>query len=119
MSRPTQTGPASAPNFGAECDPARRPLRGRRKREGGTGVKRSFLVVAAVMLVVAACSSDKKNTSTSAASSSAAAGGAQALPINVDAPTSGTQLGFTAFFPNEVTLHAGDTLDFNEHFSGE
>src|SRR5438552_11288126 len=92
----------------------------RRHREVSTRVKRSFLVVAAVVLVFAACSSDKKSTSTGAASSSAApSGGGQTVPISVDNPTSGTSLAFTAFFPNEVTLHPGDTLDFAEHFTGE
>ena len=81
-------------------------------------MKRSFLLVAIVVLVAGACSSDKKATSTGGSSSSSP-GGAQSLPINVDAKTSGTQLGFTAFFPSQVTAHPGDTLDFNEHFSGE
>ena len=82
-------------------------------------MKRSFLLLAVVVLLVGACSSDKKATSTSAGSSSAATGGAQTVAVDIDASSKDTQVGFTAYFPNELTVHPGDTVDFASHFNGE
>ncbi len=79
--------------------------------------KRLAALVAVVVLLLAACSDDKKTNAATASSSDA--GGAQTVPVGVDAATSGTQVGFLAYFPSEVTLHPGDTVDFSETFSGE
>jgi len=81
-------------------------------------VKRSFLLFAAVVLVVGACSSDKKNTSTSGSSSSGP-GGAQTVSVSVDASTKTSQTTWLQYFPKEVTVHPGDTVDFASHFNGE
>ena len=75
--------------------------------------------IAVVVLVLASCSSDNKKTATSNASSGTTGGGASTGPVDVDADPSSTSLGVPAYFPNELTLHAGDTIDFTEHFSGE
>ena len=41
------------------------------------------------------------------------------MTVGVDASSKTSQVGFTAYFPNEVTLHPGDTVDFESHFNGE
>lgn len=82
---------------------------------------RWLVPVAVAVLLMGACSSDNKTnaTSTGGSSSSSGSGGAQTLAVDVDADPGSTSMGFTAFFPNEITVHAGDTIDFTEHFSGE
>jgi plastocyanin len=85
-------------------------------------MRRSLSLVVVALLVFAACSDDKKTTATSsgsASSSSKDAGGPQTVTVNVDAPIEDTPVGYTAYFPNDVTLHAGDTIEFDSHFNGE
>ncbi|MEY2434302.1 MAG: hypothetical protein QOC92_4027 [Acidimicrobiaceae bacterium] len=79
--------------------------------------RRWLALVAVGVVVLAACSSDNKKSATSAASSSG--GGAQTVPVGVDAKVTGTPVAFTTYFPNDATLHAGDTIDFKETFTGE
>jgi plastocyanin len=74
-----------------------------------------------VTLLVAACSDDKKTTTSSggSASSSNDGGGAQSVKVQVDADTKDVPIGYTAFFPAAVTLHPGDTVEFDSNFNGE
>ncbi len=72
--------------------------------------------VAATALVVAGCSS---SSSSSSSNSGGSGGGAATRSIKVDNTTPAFTGGFLAYFPNQVTVHAGDTVDFAEQFSGE
>ncbi len=87
---------------------------------------RRFLTLTVVaLLVFAACSDDKKSTTTSssggnATSSSSSGGGAGNVTVNVDnSVDKDTPVAYLAYFPNEVTVHPGDTVTFASHFSGE
>jgi plastocyanin len=79
-------------------------------------------LVVALALVAAACGDDdsdttaKANTSTSAVSKG---GGASTYDVSVDHKTDGFNLAATAYFPNKLTVHAGDTVDFKSVFTGE
>lgn len=68
------------------------------------------------VLLLAACGGD--DTTTKSASSSGEKG-PQTLPVDVDADTAGTSLAFTSYFPDQLTAHPGDTVEFTSHFSGE
>jgi plastocyanin len=72
--------------------------------------------VTAGLLLLAACGDDDSDSATTTSDSS---GGKQTVPVGVDAKSSDTSVAFTAYFPSEVTLHAGDTVDFGETFTGE
>ena len=77
-------------------------------------------VIAALVLVVAACGGDDDDSSSANGSTTTAAeGGAQTVEVQVDASPADTQLAFTAYFPSEVTVHPGDTVDFQSNFTGE
>jgi plastocyanin len=80
-------------------------------------------LLAVLVLVLAACSSDKKASTSagsgSSSSSSSGGGGAQTVGVQVDADPSKTGVAFTSYFPNELTLHPGDTVDFTSVFTGE
>jgi plastocyanin len=80
--------------------------------------RKRIVAIVAVALVLAACSSSS-NTSTSSSSSSGTSSGKQTVAVQVDAKPTDTGVGYTAYFPNELTVHPGDTVDFNEVFSGE
>jgi plastocyanin len=82
---------------------------------------RRWLGIAAVVVVVlAACSDDNKSTSTAASSAAGTtSGGGQTVAVSVDAKTAATSVAFLSYFPNEVTLHPGDTIDFASNFAGE
>src|SRR3954447_1244369 len=90
-------------------------------------VRRWAGLLAVLVLVLAACSSDKKSSTSagsgssggSAASSSSGGGGAQTLGVQVDADASDTGVAFTSYFPNELTAHPGDTVNFTSVFTGE
>jgi plastocyanin len=73
--------------------------------------------LAAGVLVFAACSDDNKSSTTTQSDNNK--GGAQTVSVSVDADASETGVSFLAYFPNEVTLHPGDTVDFTGVFTGE
>jgi plastocyanin len=78
--------------------------------------------IAALVLVFAACGGDDDDSSNAGGTTTttaAAEGGAETVTVNVDASPASTSMAFTAYFPNEVTLHPGDTIDFASNFSGE
>lgn len=70
-------------------------------------MRRIGFVLILVALVAAGCSDDKKTTAS-----------ATTVKVSVDnkAPFAAS---FLAYFPNEVTVHPGDTVQFNSVFTGE
>jgi len=81
---------------------------------------RKFLTVPAVLVLVAligatACGKSKSSSSTATTES----GGGQKVTVSVDAKSDTFKTAYTAFFPNDVTLHPGDTVDFKEVWTGE
>ena len=44
---------------------------------------------------------------------------AQTFTVNVDAKTDKFNLATLAYFPNELSVHPGDTVEFKEIFTGE
>lgn len=41
------------------------------------------------------------------------------MEVQIDSSPADTQLALSAFFPSEVTVHPGDTIDFKSNFTGE
>jgi plastocyanin len=82
---------------------------------------RWLYLVVALVLVFAACGDDDDDSGGASGGSTTteASDGAQTVDVQVDADTSGTQLAFTSYFPNELTLHPGDTINFDSNFTGE
>ena len=80
-------------------------------------MRRLLVVLAVVTLLGAACGDD--DDSGSATTTTAAAGGAGSIQVEVD--SSNTELGMSAlaYFPQAVTVHAGDTVTFHSNDTGE
>jgi plastocyanin len=72
-------------------------------------VRRIGVVLALVLLVAAACSDDKSTTTTS---------GPTTVKVSVDNKTT-FPASFLEYFPNQLKVHAGDTLSFSSVFTGE
>ena len=82
--------------------------------------KRLGVVVAVVAMVGTACSSnDNKNKSATPPTQAQSGAVAQTYPVAVDNKTDQFTGAFLAYFPNALTVHPGDTVDFGETFSGE
>ena len=84
---------------------------------------RRVVVMAAVLaLVGAACGDDKKKSAsdnTTDTTQAQAGAVAQTYRISVDNKTDPFTSAFLAYFPNAVTAHPGDSLDFQGVFTGE
>ncbi len=80
--------------------------------------KRLAVLAAAVMLLTAACGNDDDESG--ATDTTQQSGNiAQTYNLKVDNRTDQFNGAFLAYFPNELTVHPGDTLDFGSIFSGE
>jgi len=79
-------------------------------------LKKVGVAVLALALVATACGKSKKSSSSTATTAS---GGGQSVTVNVDGKSDSFKTAYTAFFPNEVTVHPGDTVDFKENWTGE
>lgn len=77
--------------------------------------KRLGVAVLAVALLAAGCGKSKSSSSTA----TTAGGGGETVTVGVDAKNDAFKAAYTAFFPNDVTLHPGDTVDFKENWTGE
>src|SRR5581483_3092210 len=77
--------------------------------------KRLGVAVLAVVLLATACGKSKSSSSTA----TTASGGAGTVTVGVDAKNDTFKAAYTAFFPNDVTVHPGDTVDFKEVWTGE
>lgn len=71
--------------------------------------RKVFVLVAALALSGAGCGS----------SSNGGASASNPITIQVDGKASGFRAGFLHYYPKAVTVHAGDTIDFRNNFSGE
>jgi plastocyanin len=71
--------------------------------------------VIAAAVVIGGCSSSSSSSSSSGSGTSSG----QTRTIKVDNSTPAFHGAFLAYFPNEVSVHAGDTVDFSEVFTGE
>ena len=62
-----------------------------------------------------------ETTAATGAETTAVAGstGAQSYSVGVDAKNDTFPIAAVAYYPNELTVHPGDTVDFNSIFSGE
>lgn len=76
------------------------------------------LTIGATFVAMAGCSKDTKKTAAQASPSPTSVG-AQTFKVMVDGHTPDNQLAFTAFFPQELSVHPGDTVDFGIKYSGE
>ena len=74
-------------------------------------MQKKLLVVSVVVLLVAtaACGKSKKSSSTA---TTAGAKGAQTFDVQLDGKSASYNGAFTAFFPNQFSVHPGDTVDF-------
>jgi plastocyanin len=81
--------------------------------------KKLMALCAAALMVFAACGDDDDDTGQDVSSTTGAPGGPQTLPVSVDTDTSAVDSAFLAYFPSEVTAHAGDTIEFTAVFTGE
>ena len=65
------------------------------------------------MVVGTACGKSHKKAKTAAPSAT------QIRSVNVDNQSDKFNAGFLAYFPDDVTVRPGDTVEFKENFSGE
>lgn len=76
-------------------------------------------IVVTAMLGAAACSDDDDDGDAKPSPSADAGSGSQVVTIQVDGDGVGFDAGMIAYFPDAVTLHAGDTARFKLADSGE
>jgi plastocyanin len=84
----------------------------------GSDVRRKALIaiVVGLALIATGCGKSKKS---SKKSSKAMAEAAATRTVNVDGQTDKFNGAFLAYFPNEVQVRPGDTVDFKEIWTGE
>jgi len=76
-------------------------------------LRRSVLVLVLVALLAGACGNDNKK-------SKASGGGAQTFVVDVDVKSDpDVNVGSTAYFPEQLSAHPGDTVKFENYFTGE
>src|SRR5947209_6137267 len=79
-----------------------------------------MLVAAASGNLVVGCTSSKPSvTPPSNPAPAVAPGGPQTFSVSVDASSGSIPLAADEYFPNEFQVHPGDTVKFNEVWSGE
>ena len=89
-------------------------------QKGGNMRRRLVAVVAVLALAGAACGgSDDDGGTTPDAGSGGEGGGATTYTVKVDAKSDDYKIGTTAYFPNELKVAAGSTIDFESVFTGE
>ena len=77
-------------------------------------MRRTILVLTLCLMVVGtACGKSHKRAKTAAPSAT------QIRSVNVDNQSDKFNAGFLAYFPDDVTVRPGDTVEFKENFSGE
>lgn len=76
--------------------------------------RRWFVLALVATLILGACGDDSDDTTAGGED------GAQTLTVAVDADPDATGgISFTSYFPRSLTAHPGDTVDFEEYFTGE
>jgi plastocyanin len=73
-------------------------------------------VAAALSLIAVACGSSSKSDASSTTTTAPAASG---ITVQVDGKAPDFNAGFLAYFPKSVQAHPGDTLTFQNNYSGE
>src|SRR4051794_13611650 len=81
-------------------------------------MRRVAILAATIVLVAGACGNDKKE-SKSTATTASAGGGAQTFAVQLDGKADTFNGAFTAFFPNDLSAHPGDTVTFKLPRVGE
>jgi plastocyanin len=79
--------------------------------------RKAIILIVGLAFIASACGKDNKKDSKKAAKASAAA--ATTRTVNVDGQTDKFNSAFLAYFPNEVQVRPGDTVDFKEIWTGE
>ena len=79
-------------------------------------LKKVGVAVLTVALLATACGKSKKSSSSTATTAS---GGGGSVTVDVDGKSDTFKTAYTAFFPNQATVHPGDTVDFKENWTGE
>lgn len=82
-------------------------------------MRRVLAVLAVMALFGAACGDDDDEAATEATGTAAGAEGPQTLTVEVDGKVPDLPMGAIAYFPSELTVHAGDTLKFHSNDTGE
>lgn len=81
-------------------------------------MRRLFAVLGVVAVLGAACGDDKKTTSTATTTTAAASSEPNAITVEVDAKSSDLPMSALAYFPQAVTVHAGDKVTFHSNDIG-
>jgi plastocyanin len=79
--------------------------------------RKALILLVGVAFIASACGKDNKKSSSK--SSKAATEAAATRTVNVDGQTDKFNSAFLAYFPNEVQVRPGDTVDFKEIWTGE
>lgn len=80
-------------------------------------MRRLLVVLAVVALLGAACGDDDDDTGSATTTTAAEAGGG--ITVEVDSSDSSLGIAALAYFPQAVTVHAGDTVTFHSNDTGE
>lgn len=81
--------------------------------------KRLFAIISLLALLATACGGGGKQTTGGGGKSASPTAKEQTFHVDVDGKSDKFNLAATAFFPKELSVHPGDTVEFKEHFSGE
>ena len=82
-------------------------------------MRKSGVLVLFLALLAAGCSKSNPSTSASQSASPTPAAGPQTYSVHLDGKTDAFNGEFGAFFPNSLTVHAGDSVNFTlPRFSG-
>lgn len=76
-------------------------------------------VIAALTAVAAAACASPAGPAPPAAQPTSAAGVPQTYKVQVDARSDAANFGFLAYFPKELKVHPGDSIEFTSVFTGE
>jgi plastocyanin len=79
--------------------------------------RKALILIVGLAFIASACGKDNKKSSSK--SSKAATEAAATRTVNVDGQTDKFNGAFLAYFPNEVQVRPGDTVDFKEIWTGE
>ena len=82
-------------------------------------MRRVLAVLAVIAVFGAACGDDDDGSDSKSSDTTAAAGGAKSITVEVDSSSDELPMSALAYFPQAVTVHAGDTVSFHSNDSGE
>lgn len=82
-------------------------------------MKRVLAILGVIALFGAACGDDDDTESGSATTTTAEGSGSGAITVEVDGAPDGLPMSALAYFPQAVTVRAGDTVSFHSNDTGE